>query len=212
MDTLKVAIIEDQEEIQDGYVFLLNMSAGFECKGYGTGEDALDAFEKDVPDVVLMDINLPGMSGIECTRQIKLKYPDVLIMMFTVYENNDQIFNALAAGASGYILKQASSSELIDAIEEIRRGGSSMSSAIARKVASSFNTTAGSKETELLPREREVLGLIAEGYRYKEIGDKLYISISTVRLHIQKIYNALHVHHTMEALNKNNNKNGNSHS
>jgi len=199
MNTLKVAIIEDQEEIQNGYVFLLNLSAGFSCTGYGTGEDAMEAFEKEIPNVVLMDINLPGMSGIECTRQIKSKYPDVLIMMFTVYENNDQIFHALASGASGYILKQASSSELIDAIEEICRGGSSMSSAIARKVVHSFSSAAGNgKATELLPREREVLGLLAEGYRYKEIGDKLYISISTVRLHIQKIYHALHGQNAVE--------------
>ena len=208
MKTLKVAIIEDQEEIQKGYVFLLNMAAGFECKGYGTGEDALDAFEKDVPHVVLMDINLPGISGIECTRQVKSKYPEVLIMMFTVYENNDQIFNALVCGASGYILKQASSSELIDAIEEICRGGSSMSSAIARKVIVSFTTAAGGKGGELLSREREVLELLAEGYRCKDIGDKLYISISMVRLHIQKIYHALHMHNATEALNKNNYKNG----
>ena len=203
MKKLRVFIVEDLEDIRNGYVFLINQSAAFDCTGYISAEAALMAIEANQPHVILMDVNLPGISGIECTRKIKIKYPEILIMMFTVYENNENIFNALEAGASGYILKQSTPSDLIEAIEELCRGGSPMSSAIARKVVNSFKRVIEkNQEEELSPREMDVLELLAEGHRYKDIGDKLYISISTVRSHIQKIYDKLHVHNRTTALNK----------
>ena len=203
MNKRKVFIVEDMEDIRNGYVFLINQSAGFNCTGYISAEAALDVIETNKPAVILMDVNLPGMSGIECTRKIKIKYPDILIMMFTVYENNENIFSALEAGASGYILKQSTPADLMEAIEELCRGGSPMSSTIARKVVNSFKRSfENAQEDELSQREREVLELLAEGHRYKDIGDKLYISISTVRSHIQKIYDKLHVHNRTAALNK----------
>ncbi|MFT3908976.1 MAG: response regulator transcription factor [Ferruginibacter sp.] len=203
MNKRKVFIVEDMEDIRNGYVFLINQSANFNCTGYVSAEAALAAIETNKPAVILMDVNLPGMSGIECTRKIKMRYPDILIMMFTVYENNENIFSALEAGASGYILKQSTPADLMEAIEELCSGGSPMSSTIARKVVNSFKRSfTNNHEDELSPREREVLELLAEGHRYKDIGDKLYISISTVRSHIQKIYDKLHVHNRTEALNK----------
>lgn len=203
MDKQKVFIVEDLEDIRNGYVFLINQSAKFDCTGYSSAEAAINALDNVMPAVILMDVNLPGISGIECTRRIKLKYPQVLIMMFTVYENNENIFNALEAGASGYILKQSTPSDLIEALEDLCRGGSPMSSTIARKVVNSFNRSLEkSQENELSNRELEVLELLAEGHRYKDIGEKLFISISTVRSHIQKIYDKLHVHNRTSALNK----------
>ena len=209
MTKLKIFIVEDSDDIRNGYTFLINKSNSFDCIGFVSAEDVLAAIETNLPQVILMDVSLPGMSGIECTRKIKSKHPEILIMMFTVYENNENIFNALQAGASGYILKQSTPSELIEAIEELCRGGSPMSGVIARKVVDSFKLVKERQEDELSPREREVLELLADGHRYKDIGDKLYISISTVRSHIQKIYDKLHVHNRTEALNKYNEKNGN---
>lgn len=200
---MKIYIVEDLEDVRNGYVFLINKYSEFECTGFNSAESVLKRLETETANVILMDVNLPGMSGIECTKRIKLMHPEILIMMFTVYENNENVFSALEAGASGYILKQSTPTDLIAAIEELCRGGSPMSSVIARKVVNSFKSIpAENAAAGLSNREREVLDLLAAGDRYKDIGDKLFISISTVRSHIQKIYDKLHVHNRTEALNK----------
>ncbi len=199
-----VFIIEDDSEIRNGYCFLIDFSQEYTCKGFNSAEDALKEIEFNKPDLVLMDVNLPGMSGIECTQIIKKTYPEVLIMMFTVYENNENIFKALEAGASGYILKQSTPEELLEAIRQLSEGGAPMSSSIARKVVSSFRKISDDEDNDfnLSDREKEVLDLLAGGFRYKDIADKLHISISTVRSHIFSMYEKLHVHNRTEALNK----------
>jgi DNA-binding NarL/FixJ family response regulator len=158
------------------------------------------------PDLVVMDINLPGMTGIECVRQVKKLVPEIQFMMFTVYENNDQVFDALKAGASGYLLKKTAPLQIIESIKELHAGGSPMSAAIARKLVSVFNeqnvATPVRQDSVLSPREKEVLELVAKGLLYKEISDQLGISFHTVRQHIGKIYEKLHVHNKTEAINK----------
>jgi DNA-binding NarL/FixJ family response regulator len=199
-----VYIIEDITEIRNGYCFLIEYSNEFLAKGFSSAEDALKEIEFNKPDLILMDVNLPGMTGIECTKIIKKSYPEILIMMFTVYENNENVFKALEAGASGYILKQSSPDELMDAIHQLNDGGAPMSSSIARMVVSSFSKISDNRSDKynLSEREKEILELLAGGFRYKDIADQLFISISTVRSHIFSIYEKLHVHNRTEALNK----------
>jgi DNA-binding NarL/FixJ family response regulator len=205
--SIDVAIVEDEKVIREGYCFLINQSPEFHCTGYASAESALESFKIKAPDVVLMDVNLQGMNGIECTRIIKGGMPETLIMMFTVYENNENVFKALEAGASGYLLKQSAPEEVIAAIKDLYNGGAPMSGTIARKVVSAFNKTPLEDESfELSTREEEVLKLLSTGYRYKDIADRLFISISTVRSHIYNIYEKLHVHNRTEALNKFNNR------
>ncbi len=200
----KIFIIEDIDEIREGYIFLINRSQDFSCVGFSNAEAALKEINKDKPAMILMDVNLPGMSGIECTRLIKKSNPEILIMMFTVYENNENVFKALEAGASGYILKQSTPDELLSAIRQLDSGGAPMSSSIARMVVSSFSKISNKNDNQynLSEREREVLDLLADGFRYKDIADKLFISISTVRSHIFSMYEKLHVHNRTEALIK----------
>ncbi|REJ82818.1 MAG: DNA-binding response regulator [Bacteroidetes bacterium] len=205
MNIISVAIIEDQEEIAEGLEYLIGDSGEFECSTYSTAELALHAFEKKIPDVVLMDIGLPGMSGIECTKILKSKYPELPIMICTVYENDEKIFNALASGASGYILKRTTSASLAEAIRDLRNGGSPISAPIARKVISYLQpriNVSNNDKSELSSREKEILQLLSEGYRNKEVADALHISISTVKTHIYNIYQKLHVTSRVEAINK----------
>lgn len=201
---IKVAIIEDEDELRNNYCFLINRSTEFSCVAFSSAEAALQDIGSNPADIVLMDVNLPGMSGIECTRLIREQYPSMLIMMFTIYENNENVFKALEAGASGYILKQSSPEELLEAIRELHTGGAPMSSSIARMVVSSFNSQSEKRENNynLSDREQEVLKLLAGGFRYKDIANQLFISISTVRSHIYNIYEKLHVHNRTEAWNK----------
>jgi DNA-binding NarL/FixJ family response regulator len=200
---IRVAIIEDEDEIRNGYSFLINRSPGVTCIGFSSAEKALSAFKNERPEIVLMDVNLQGMNGIDCTKVIKATWPEILIMMFTAYENNENVFRALEAGANGYILKQATPQELLDAILELHNGGAPMSSAIARKVVSSFSKSIdGQKSFNLSEREEEVLALLSSGFRYKDIAERLFISISTVRSHIYNIYEKLHVNNRTEALNR----------
>ncbi len=204
---IHVAIIEDEDELRTGYCFLINRAPDFSCSGFHSAEAAIPEINKTNTDIILMDVNLPGMTGIECAGKIKAAFPEILIMMFTVYENNENVFKALAAGASGYILKQSSPAELLEAIRELHAGGAPMSSSIARMVVSSFNPQSKKENPyNLSEREAEVLQLLAGGFRYKDIADKLFITISTVRSHIYKIYEKLHVHNRTEALNKFNGK------
>jgi DNA-binding NarL/FixJ family response regulator len=202
---INVAIVEDNKEIREGLAALINGSDGFHCVGeFRNAEDALFDLQKIQSDVVLMDINLPRMSGIECTRRLKDRQPDVPIMMLTVYEDDDKIFDSLRVGASGYLLKKTPPARLLDAIFEVYNGGSPMSSRIARKVVDTFRALGtSSKETEnLSKRENEILSYLAKGYRYKEIANALFISIETVRTHLRNIYEKLHVRSRGEAVLK----------
>ena len=178
---------------------------GFRCVSeHGSAESALAELPKEKPNVVLVDINLPGMNGIECVRRLKLILPETQFVIVTVYEDANHIFNALAVGASGYLLKQTPRSEMLAALKEVYAGGSPMSSNIARKVVQSFRRTAtatGSSE-DLSPREGEVLELLARGYLYKEIADSLGIGVATVTTYIRRIYEKLHVRSRAQAVAK----------
>jgi len=200
-----VAIVEDNAELRDSIARYMAGAPGFECLGaYPTAEEALEGIPRQVPQVVLMDINLPRMSGIECVAKLKVLLPKLQIVMLTVYEDTDQVFQALAAGACGYLVKRASPDELLEAIHEVCRGGAPMSSHIARKVVQSFQAPGrSSQEVEKLSqREQEVLALLAKGHAYKQIADKMGVSLDTVRTYIRRIYDKLHVCSRVEAVVK----------
>ncbi len=182
----------------------MNRASGFRCASqHGTAEEALKELPNVKPDVVLMDINLPGMNGVECVRQLKPLLPETQVIMLTVYEDTENIFNALAAGANGYMLKRTSSKELIEAIHEVKRGGSPMTMHIARKVVQSFQRNAPAQPAEgLSEREQQVLDLLSHGLMYKEIADKLAISYETVHTYIRRIYEKLQVRTRTEAVAK----------
>jgi DNA-binding NarL/FixJ family response regulator len=202
---ITVAIIEDQEQLRNTLSRVLNRADGFKCiSTYGDAESALESLPKDRPDVVLMDINLPGMNGVECARKLKQVAPQIQIVMLTVYEDTENIFNALAAGASGYMLKRTSTPELLESIREVQRGGSPMTAHIARKVVQSFQRSVSATETteELSPREKEVLDLLSQGFLYKEIAEKLGISYETVHTYVRRIYEKLQVRTRTEAVAK----------
>jgi DNA-binding NarL/FixJ family response regulator len=202
---IKVSVVEDQDPLRQTMARVLNRAEGFTCLStFASAEDALNGLPKDAPDVVLMDINLPGMNGVECVRQLKQKLPKLQIMMLTVYEDTENIFNALAAGATGYMLKRTPRAELLDAIREVHRGGSPMTTHIARLVVQSFQKpTAPTSVTESLSqREQEVLDGLAKGLINKEIGDKLGISPETVHTYIRRIYEKLQVRSRAEAVAK----------
>ena len=201
---LRVSIVEDDDEVRDGLAFLLNKTSGFLCVNtYATGEDALAGIPSDRPDVVLMDINLPMMSGVECVRRLAVELPQIIVLMLTVYEDTEKIFQSLTAGASGYLLKRTSPPELLDAIRQAHNGSSPMSGHIARKVVQYFHKPSLRKPMDDLSlRETEVLDNLAHGYTYKEIADRLGISIDTVRKHLGSVYQKLHVHSRTEAVVK----------
>ncbi len=203
--SITVSIVEDNDKLRGTLARVLNRADGFRCvSDYATAEDALKKLPQDKPDVILMDINLPGMTGVECVRQVKQLLPDVQVMMLTVYEDTENIFNALAAGASGYLLKRTPRNELLAAIQEVHRGGSPMTTHIARKVVSSFQQTAASAQPSgiLSPREQEVLDCLAQGFLYKEIAEKLGISYETVHTYIRRVYEKLQVRTRTEAVAK----------
>jgi DNA-binding NarL/FixJ family response regulator len=202
---ITVSIVEDNEQLRGTLARVINRADGFRCLShYATAEAALEALPKDRPDVVLMDINLPGMNGVECVRQLKLTVPQILVVMLTVYEDTESIFNALAAGAAGYLLKRTKSAELLEAIREVQRGGSPMTTHIARKVTQSFHKAGPSLQAteNLSPREQEVLDLLSQGHLYKEIADKLGISYETVHTYVRRIYEKLQVRTRTEAVAK----------
>lgn len=202
---ITIALVEDDRKVREGIKALIGGTPGFNCiAAYSNAEEALKKLLDQPPDVVLMDINLPGMSGIECVKILKERQPDLQIIMLTVYEDDEQIFQSLAAGATGYILKKIPPVKLLEAIEEVYRGGSPMSSQIARRVVEVFQHKDVSAQNtgELSQRENEILSYLAKGYRYKEIADLLCISIDTVRTHIRNIYEKLHVHSRTEAVLK----------
>jgi RNA polymerase sigma factor (sigma-70 family) len=200
-----VSIVEDSDKLRETLVRVLNRADGFRCVShYANAEDALKDLPQTRPDVVLMDINLPGMNGVECVRQLKKIAPEIQVMMLTVYEDTENIFDALAAGASGYMLKRTAGKELLEAIAEVKRGGSPMTTHIARKVVQSFQRSAASEAAteSLSEREQQVLDLLSQGLMYKEIADKLNISYETVHTYIRRIYEKLQVRTRTEAVAK----------
>ena len=204
---IKVAIVEDNAGIRENWVKLINRAHGFQCVCVcGSSEEALRQLPaiQPEPDVVLMDINLPGLSGVECTARLKERLPKVQILMVTVHADNDRVFSAMQAGASGYLLKRTSSAELLEAIAEVRRGGAPMTGEIARKVIESFRRPAPTPlaEAGLTRREEEILVLLTQGYANKEIADRLAVSFDTVRTHLCHIYEKLHVRSRTEAATK----------
>jgi len=202
---ISVCVVEDLEDIRISVQKLLDESKEFLCIGvFENAETAVDKLMEAKPDIGLIDISLPGMSGIELIRKVKSKCPETQFMMFTIYEDSNLVYEALAAGANGYLLKKTHKNKILDALKELYEGGSPMSMQIARKVVSAFQKPAqGSNDVgNLSNREKDVLQLLSKGYLYKEIGDKLNISTGTVRQHIHKIYEKLHVQNRTEALNK----------
>jgi DNA-binding NarL/FixJ family response regulator len=202
---ISVSIVEDNEQLRATLARVLNRAEGFRCVSqHGDAESALEGLPKERPEVVLMDINLPGMNGVECARKLKQTSPQILVIMLTVYEDTENIFNALAAGASGYLLKRTKSAELLEAIREVQRGGSPMTTHIARKVVQSFQKAGPSSQpTEnLSQREQEVLDCLSQGFLYKEIAEKLGISYETVHTYIRRIYEKLQVRTRTEAVAK----------
>jgi DNA-binding NarL/FixJ family response regulator len=202
---ISVSIVDDEAALRDSIATFINSSPGFRCvSAYGSAAAALQGLPADRPDVVLMDINMAGLNGIECVRKLKALSPEIQILMFTVYENTDQIFKALAAGATGYLLKRLPPAKLLQAIQEVHEGGSPMSSSIARKVVASFQSAApdAKHRPRLSPREEAVLDFLAKGLTYKQIADELQISIATVRTYLRRIYEKLHVQSRTEAVAK----------
>jgi RNA polymerase sigma factor (sigma-70 family) len=201
---IKVGIIEDEREISESLKALIQGSEGFSCEHiFANGEDAIAAIPGLKLDVVLTDIHLPDKTGIECVSQLKPQCPDTQFLMCTSFEDTDSVFKALKAGATGYLTKTTQPSKLLDAIVEVHKGGSPMSSHIARKIVASFQETVKNKELEILSqREQQILELLSKGLRYKEIADKLCVSTETVRTHIRNIYQKLRVNSRTDALNK----------
>ena len=203
--TIRVAIVEDDEQVRENLAALIGGTKGFECVGTcASGEEALTTLPRRSPDVVLMDINLPGMSGVECVRQLKSVAPELQIVMLTVYDDSDRIFQALQMGAAGYLLKRSTSMEILHAIEDVHRGGAPMSSYIARKVVQSFRRQGPSDKPaeNLSKRETDVLEYVSRGYTNKEIADALGLSAETVRGYLKTIYSKLHVRSRTEAAMK----------
>ena len=199
---VKVAIVEDNKTTREGLETIVNLSPDYRCVcACGTAEEALQLIPKQGPEVVLMDIQLPNMSGVECVALIKKQIPALQVIMVTVYEDPDRIFRALRAGASGYILKRATPDQVLNAIREVLQGGVPMSAEIARKVILHFQTQtiAADEVDKLSPREREVLDLVVHGFSNKEIADRLSITVDAIRWHLKHIYQKLHVHSRTEA-------------
>ncbi|WP_188936043.1 response regulator [Puia dinghuensis] len=213
--TISVCIVDDNKDIRSALEQIILMAEGYTLAGsYADAEEALAKIPAAMPNVVLMDINLgDGESGIDCVRQLKPQYPEILFMMCTIYEEDEKIFEALKAGANGYILKKTAPNKLLDALRELHEGGAPMSSQIARKVVNAFQvkspadpagspSAAGKAISILSNRENEILQLLAQGMLYKEIAGRLFISQETVRKHVYHIYEKLHVNNRVEAINK----------
>jgi DNA-binding NarL/FixJ family response regulator len=205
-DAIRVAVVEDDGEICQGLATLIDSSPGFVCVAKcPSAEEALVGLPERQPDVVLMDIGLPGMSGIACIPKLKEQLPQTQVMMLTVFEDPDRIFESLKAGATGYLLKKTAPHSLVQSIRDLLAGGSPMSNQIARRVVQEFQKTrpeSAGTSWQLTAREQEVLGKLAQGFLYKEIATALAISLETVRCHVRNIYSKLHVQTRTQALNK----------
>lgn len=202
--TIRVGIVEDDPNLRAAFEQLVDDAGDLTCVGrYASAEDALAHLAADRPDAVLMDINLPGMTGIECTRRLRTLTPGTQIVMLTSFEDPERVFESLKAGATGYVLKRAPSVQILDAVREVCAGGAPMSGAVARKVVQFFGEQRPATEIETLTdRERDVLVALSEGQQYKEIADSLGISINTVRKYIRSIYEKLHVNTRLDAVRK----------
>lgn len=202
---ISVCIVEDDSDLRESIRKFINLNAGFGCPYvFASAEELLKSTLNPQPNVVLMDINLPGMSGIECVSRLKQMMPEVQIMMLTVYENSNRIFEALAAGASGFLVKNTPPEKLLEAIRDVANGGGPMSSHIARKVIQAFQPA--SRNTPLVenptPRERQILELLSRGFAYKQIAAELNLSMGTIQTHVSRIYKKLHVNSRTEAVMK----------
>jgi DNA-binding NarL/FixJ family response regulator len=202
---IKVAIVEDDVRFRKSLRRVIESKPGLTCIAeYGTGAEVIERIPRDLPEVVIMDLNLPDSSGAEVTARLKSLMPHISVVILTVYNDADHIFKALRAGADGYLLKQATASEILEAVTEAHRGGAPMTSEIARKVIAVFHEpkSAPTVTETLAPREREILELVANGYANKEIADKLAITLSTVCWYLHEIYKKLHVQSRVQAVNK----------
>jgi DNA-binding NarL/FixJ family response regulator len=204
IEEITVSIVDDEDELRRSIGTFVNGAPGFRClSAYASAREALRGLPDDRPDVVLMDINMKGMDGIECVARLKALNPEMQIVMLTVYEDSEQIFKALSAGASGYMLKRLTPGSLLEAIKEVHEGGSPMSSSIARKVVASFQSTSAQAETlPLSNREQMVLERVAKGWPYKQIAAELGITVPTVRNYLRRVYEKLHVQSRTEAVAK----------
>jgi DNA-binding NarL/FixJ family response regulator len=205
LDKIKISIVEDHEVVRNGLAAIINMSSDFSVlHSFETAEEALPAILSKPPDIVIMDIHLPGgMNGIECIRKIKEKEPCVQFMMFTIYENSDTVFEALEAGAAGYLLKNTPPAKILESLKELNEGGSPMNAEIAKKLVLRFQQVASHMtEFHLTEKEKQILSLVSKGYLNKEIANELNNSINTIKQHIRHIYEKLHVQNKAEAINK----------
>jgi DNA-binding NarL/FixJ family response regulator len=203
--TVKVAIVEDLREIREGLGQLISATPGFRCTGmYASMEEALDKIPHNVPNVVLSDIGLPGLDGISGIKILKSQHPELLILMLTVYDDNERIFDALCAGACGYLLKKTPWPKLVDALKEAVEGGSPMSPEVARRVINLFREIKPPKEAayELTPHETRLLRMLVEGHSYKTAAAELHVSVNTIKFHLRHIYDKLQVHTKSEAVAK----------
>jgi DNA-binding NarL/FixJ family response regulator len=203
--SIKVAIVDDDEGIRTSLAALIRRASNLEVTGqYPNAEAALREIPAQAPDVVLMDINMPGMKGVECVRELKARLPQVQFLMLTVYEDSESLFNSLRAGASGYLLKRTAPARLMEAIRDVHAGGAPMSPQLARRVVQFFSQPEqeSSDLSKLTAGEREFLDQLAGGYAYKEIADRMNISIDTVRSYVRTVYEKLHVHSRTEAVVK----------
>lgn len=200
---IDVVIVEDDARVRRTLAGIIDKTGSCRCVGdYGTAEAALEEIPRSKPQVVLMDIDLPGMNGVECVRRLVVQAPGVQVMMLTVYKDTDSIFDALASGAVGYLVKPVRAAQLIEAVLDVHGGGAPMTSGIARKVVQVFQQRRSSAEEVegLSPREQEVLGFLARGYLYKEIADRMGVSYATIRTHVERIYHKLHVRSRAQAV------------
>jgi DNA-binding NarL/FixJ family response regulator len=202
--SIAITIVEDQRDMRESLAEWLGNAPGLRCVGaHASAEEALKRIPDEHPDVVLMDINLSGMNGIECVSRLKQRLPQTQVLMLTTYDDGDLIFDSLRAGANGYLLKNMPRQELVQALQQVQAGGAPMSLQIARKVINYFHADKPSQELEQLTgRETEILKLLAKGYLYKEIAERLGVSLSTVRTHVSAVYEKLHVHSRTEAAMK----------
>lgn len=202
---IKVSIVDDDDGIRSSLASLIRRAPALKLMGdYADAETALKELPRKEPDVVLMDINLPGMNGVECVRQLKSALPKLQVLMLTVYEDSDSLFKSFRAGASGYLLKRTASARLLEAIKDVHEGGSPMTPQLARRVVQFFSAPVqeDSPLSKLTPGEREFLDQLANGYTYKEIADRMKITIDTVRSYVRTVYEKLHVHSRTEAVVK----------
>ncbi len=200
---INTVIIEDQRDLREGLQMLINFTPGFKCLGaFRTMEEAISRIKHNLPDIVLSDIGLPGMSGIEGIQILKEQYPDLVILVLTVYDDNEKIFDALCAGASGYLLKHTEPSQLISSVKEALSGGAPMSPEVATKVIKLFREVRPPEKVEydLTPHELRLLKLLVEGYNYVTASEKLKISYNTIKFHVRNIYDKLQVHSKSEAV------------